>query len=125
MITMKMMMSTRSTSIRGTMFGSDIEPLFPPTAIPMKNSLNAPAASPSRRLRLVAAEEALRSFDSSRSARPRLSTPAERTSSTAFTTSPYFARASDRTNTVLSRRLEIWSFTAVVISESWIFLLPR
>src|ERR1700746_1186536 len=41
-ITMKMMMSTRSTSIRGTMFGSDIEPLFPPTAIPIKNSLNAP-----------------------------------------------------------------------------------
>src|SRR5246127_2747626 len=39
---MKMMMSTRSTSIRGTMFGSDIEPLFPPTAIPIKNSLNAP-----------------------------------------------------------------------------------
>src|ERR1700744_1779827 len=39
---MKMMMSTRRTSIRGTMFGSDIEPLFPPTAIPIRNSLNAP-----------------------------------------------------------------------------------
>ena len=38
-ITMKMMISTSSTSISGTMFGSDIDPLFPPTAIPMENSL--------------------------------------------------------------------------------------
>src|SRR5271169_2787169 len=34
-MTMKMMIKTRSTSIRGTMFGSDILPLLPPTAIPI------------------------------------------------------------------------------------------
>src|SRR5580704_15964159 len=37
-ITMKIMMSTRSTSINGTILGSDIEPLLPPTAIPMEDS---------------------------------------------------------------------------------------
>src|SRR5271156_6246908 len=37
-MTMKIIMRTRSTSISGTMFGSDIEPLLPPTAIPMENS---------------------------------------------------------------------------------------
>jgi hypothetical protein len=33
------MMRTSSTSINGTMFGSDIDPLFPPTAIPMERLL--------------------------------------------------------------------------------------
>src|SRR3984957_17081708 len=37
-MTMKIMMSTRSTSINGTILGSDIEPLLPPTAIPMEDS---------------------------------------------------------------------------------------
>src|ERR1700678_547359 len=37
-MTIKIIISTRRTSISGTMFGSDIEPLLPPTAIPMENS---------------------------------------------------------------------------------------
>jgi hypothetical protein len=38
-MTIKMMMRTSSTSISGTMLGSDIEPLLPPTAIPMEKLL--------------------------------------------------------------------------------------
>src|SRR5271154_5483461 len=69
-ITMKIMMRTRSTSISGTMFGSDIEPLLPPTAIPMEDSF-------AKRFRSYVTAPAVRKLISRRRGRSGWALPAD------------------------------------------------
>src|SRR5260370_32858575 len=60
---MKIMIRTSRTSISGTMFGSDIDPLPPPTVMPMRNPFSVNRAASQYCYRTLLARFDLRGYE--------------------------------------------------------------
>src|SRR5271157_4680329 len=123
-ITIKMMSNTSNTSISGvTLISADGPPPDPPTAIPIVNSrywAPAPVVAPVCGGFFPAGPVCFCSVN-----RPTSSTPAERTLSTTFATSPYLARASALMKTRLSTLLARRSFTLGDKSSTLMRSVPK